>query len=131
MQSQIIRRKELLENEIATSFDDNRMELRSEAKRNIEKIQMENRKTFDRKRKNPWSYREGELVAVKRTQRGPHLKLAHKYLGPYEIIKVLRNHRYLLRKVGEGNGPIQTSSAANYMKPWIQDDDYESISEDT
>ena len=93
---------------------------------------MKNRKTFDKKRKkNPWSYREGDLVVIKRTQHGPHLKLAHKYLGPYEIIKVLRNHCYLLRKVGESEGPIQTSSAADYMKPWIQDDDYESISEDT
>lgn len=121
--------RELLENEIVMSFDDDRMELRAEAKKNIEKIQQENRKNYDRKRKEPTSYREGDLVAIKRTQQGPHLKLAHKYLGPYEITKVLRNHRYLLRKVGEGEGPIQTSSATDYMKPWIRDDDY-AVSED-
>lgn len=70
------------------------------------------------------SYREGDLVATRRTQQGPHLKLAYKYLGPYEIIRILRNHRYLLRKVDESEGPIQTSSAADYMKPWVRDDDY-------
>ncbi|EFN62285.1 hypothetical protein EAG_11861 [Camponotus floridanus] len=112
------------------SFDDNRMELRTETRGNIEKIHKENKKTYDNKRKTPLSYREGDLVAIKRTQQGPHLKLAHKYFGPYEIIKILRNHRYLLRKIGESEGPIQTSSAADYMKPWIQDDDYENISED-
>jgi len=122
--------RELLEDEIVMSFDDNRTELRMEARGNIEKIQKENMKTYNKKRKNPLSYREGDLVAIKRTQQGPCLKLAHKYFGPYEIIKVLRNHRYLLRKVGESEGPIQTSSAADYMKPWIQDDDYEDISGD-
>lgn len=116
--------RKLLEDEIIMSFDDDRMELRAEAKRNIEKIQQENRKIYDKKRKKPPSYREGDLVAIRRTQRGPHLKLAHKYLGPYEITRALRNHRYLLHRVGEGEGPIRTSSAADYMKPWIQDDDY-------
>lgn len=120
----------LLENETVVSFDNSRMELRAEARRNIEKIQKENKRTYDRKRKKPLNYREGDLVAIKRMQKGPHLKLAHKYFGPYEIIKVLRNHRYLLRKVGESKGPIRTSSADDYMKSWIRDDDYEDISED-
>lgn len=122
--------RELLEDEIVTSFDDSRMELRVEAKRSIEKIQRENKKIYDKKRKTPLSYREGDLVAIKRTQKGPHLKLAHKYLGPYEVAKVLRNHRYLVRKIGGNEGPIQTSSAADHMKPWIHDDDYDDVSED-
>jgi len=37
-------------------------------------------------------------VAIRRTQQGPGLKLAHKYFG---VIKALRNDRYILRKVGE------------------------------
>jgi len=61
-------------------------------------------------------------VAIRRTQQGPGLKLAHKYLGPYEVTKALRNDRYILRKVGEHEGPYQTSSAADFMKPWIDED---------
>lgn len=53
----------------------------------------------------------------------PGLKLAAKYLGPYEIVRVLRNDRYNVRTVGEHEGPFQTSSAADYMKPWINDKD--------
>lgn len=45
--------KELLEDEIIMSFDDERRELRAEAKKNIEKVQQENRKTFNKKRKSP------------------------------------------------------------------------------
>lgn len=119
--------RELLDKEIITSFDNGRAELREEAKRNIEKIQKENQKTYDGKRKNPLTYREGDLVVIRRTQQGPYLKLANKYLGPYEVIKTLRNHRYLLRKIGESEGPIQTSSSADYMKPWTQDDDYDGL----
>lgn len=59
--------RKLLENEIVTSFNDDRIELRTEAKRNIEKVQQENRKTYDRKRKGPLSYRERDLVAIRRT----------------------------------------------------------------
>lgn len=114
--------KEILENEILTSFDDSRQELRSQARENILKIQDENKRNYNKKRKKAFCYREGDLVAIKRTQQGPGLKLAHKYLGPYEIIKTLRNDRYILRKIGEHEGPLQTSSAADVMKPWINDD---------
>ena len=58
-------------------------------------------------------------MAVKRTQIGPGMKFASKYLGPYEIVKVLRNDRYIVRKVGDGKGPQQTSTSADNLKPWI------------
>jgi len=41
------------------------------------------------------------------------------------VIKALRNDRYVLRKIGEHEGPRQTSSAADFMKPWIDEDDNE------
>lgn len=62
-------------------------------------------------------------MAIRHTQQGPGLKFAHKYFGSYEIIKTLRNHRYIIRKIGEHKGPLQTSTAVDYMKPWINDDD--------
>lgn len=57
-------------------------------------------------------------MAIKRTQLGPGLKLANKYLGPYSIVKVLRNDCYIVQKIGEHEGPSKTSTSADYMKPW-------------
>lgn len=66
---------------------------------------------------------------MQRTQIRPGLKLAGTFLGPYEITRVLRNDRYLVAKIGEHEGPRQTSTSADYMKPWIEDSD-ESEKED-
>jgi len=44
-------------------------------KDNIWKIQEENRRGFNRKRKETATSRENDLVAIKRTQEGPVLKL--------------------------------------------------------
>jgi len=71
-------------------------------------------------------------VAIKRIQLGPGLKLANKYLGPYSIIKVLRNDRYVVQKVGEHEGPSRTSTSADHIKPWVSSlsDDSEDECED-
>lgn len=108
---------------IITSFDDNRDELRKQARENIARIQHENKTGYNRNKKVPTRYNERDLVATKRTQQGPGLKFCCKYLGPYEVIKALRNHRYVLRKVGEHEGPLQTSSAADCMKLWLKNDE--------
>lgn len=47
------------------------------------------------------------------------MKFASKYLGPYIVTKVMRNNRYLVKRVGEHEGPQETSTAAEHMKPWI------------
>lgn len=114
--------RNLLQNEQIIAFQDDRDELRNQAKENIMKVQLENKKHYDRGRKEALCYREGDLVAIKRTQQGPRLKLANKYLGPYEVTRVLRNNRYLVHKVGEHEGPLRTSSAADFMKPWVSGD---------
>lgn len=69
-------------------------------------------------------------VAIKRTQQDPGLKFSHKSLGPYEVIRVLRNHRYIVRKVDEHKGPLRTSLATDCMKLWMDEDDIDDISED-
>jgi transposase InsO family protein len=115
--------RQLLENEWVTSFQKERNELRVRAKENIAKIQRENHRTFNKRRKEPRIYREGDLVGIKRTQQVPGLKLASKYLGPYQVTKVLRHNRYLVHKVGIHEGPQeQTSTAADYMKLWPSED---------
>ena len=102
-------------------FQEDRDELRRHAKENILKVQQENRRNYKKNRKEAPYYQEGDLATIKRTQVGPGLKLAPKYLGPYQVTRALRNDRYLVEKVSEHEGPRQTSTAAEYMKSWVQD----------
>ena len=97
-------------------LDEQRDEIRNIAKSNIAKIQAENRKTSNRKRIRAPLYNENELVAIKRTQFGPSLKLRPKYLGPYKVIRIMGHDRYEVEKVGKGEGPKRTSTVAEYMK---------------
>lgn len=111
--------RELIEKEAVTTFQENRDEIREHALQTLAKIQRENKKNYDKRRVNPIVYSADDLVAIKRTQQAPGMKFANKFLGPYRVIKVLRNNRYVVRKVGECEGPQETSTAADYMKPWV------------
>lgn len=111
--------KELLEDATIKKFNESREELREESKRQILKVQEENRRAYNLRRRNPKSYKVGDLVAIKRTQFGSGIKIHKKYLGPYEIVKVSANERYDVMKVGCHEGPIRTTSCAEFMKPWI------------
>lgn len=110
--------REILETENAIISQEKRDHLREEARKAISKIQAENRQSYNKKRKTPSSYKEDDLVAVKRTQSAPGLKFCAKYLGPYRVKRVLRNDRYIVEKVGEGEGARRTSTAADHMKKW-------------
>ncbi|XP_037297451.1 uncharacterized protein K02A2.6-like [Manduca sexta] len=69
--------------------------------------------------KNCRKYKEGDIVAIKRTQFGPGMKIKPKYLGPYRITKVKRFDRYDVEKVDQSTeGPNKTSTAADLMKQW-------------
>ena len=70
-------------------------ELRARAKEKIIEIRAQNRKTFNKKRNNATEYKQGQLVAIKRTQTIPGLKFHPKYLGLYRVTKALRNNRYI------------------------------------
>lgn len=97
--------KDLLENEDSALFLEHRCEIRQQARKTIAKIQEENKRNYNKKRKKPNTYKEDDLVAIKQTQSGPGLKFAAKYFGPYRIKQVLRNDRYVVQKIGEGEGP--------------------------
>jgi len=112
--------RELLEMEWVDDFQNDRNGLREQARECIAKIQRENRLTFRKRRKPATKYKENDLVAIKRTQLGPGLKLANKYLGPYTVTRVLRNDRYLVQKIGEHEGPVKTSTSVDHMKPWVE-----------
>lgn len=111
---------ELIEEEARKQFDEGREHLREECKKQLIKIQEENRKNYNKGRKKATTYKEGDLVAIKRTQFGSGLKIHKKFLGPYEVIQVKRNDRYDVMKIGSQEGPIRTSTCAEYMKPWVQ-----------
>lgn len=101
------------------------------AAKRVAEVQEQNRREYNKKRKEAQPYREGDLMAVKRTQRTPGLKLVSKFLGSYEVVKVLRNDHYLVHKVGQHEGPQQTSTTADFMKPWLtEDSDFEIGKED-
>ncbi|GFW47554.1 uncharacterized protein TNCV_3177181 [Trichonephila clavipes] len=81
--------------------------LRNDAKKkNIETLQSENRKTYNRRRKKASLYKEGDLVVIQRTQFGAGLKLRPKFLGPYKVTKVNYKDRYEVEKVGQPSADL-------------------------
>ncbi|GFT21984.1 transposon Tf2-9 polyprotein [Trichonephila clavipes] len=108
--------KDLLLEEMAQELLEQREFLRNDAKKNIETLQSENRKTYNRRRKKASLYKEGDLVAIQRTQFGAGLKLRPKFLGPYKVTKVNSKDRYEVEKVGQHEGPNSTTTSADLMK---------------
>lgn len=113
-----LRLKEVLEQAVQEQFNEERSSLRVKAKEHILKTQQENCKTFNKHRKTPRKYKIGELVAIKRTQMCPGRKLRAKYLGPYRVIKIKKNDTYDVKRANPGEGPGNTSTCAEFMKPW-------------
>ncbi|GFT46742.1 hypothetical protein TNCV_1316941 [Trichonephila clavipes] len=108
--------KDLLLEEMAKELLEQREFLRNDAKKNIETLQSENRKTYNRRRKKASLYKEGDLVAIQRTQFGAGLKLRPKFLCPYKVTKVNSKDRYEVEKVGQHDGPNSTTTSADLMK---------------
>ncbi|GFW11588.1 hypothetical protein TNCV_3811071 [Trichonephila clavipes] len=107
--------KDLLLEEMVKELLEQREFLKNDAK-NIETLQSENRKTYNRRRKKASLYKEGDLVAIQRTQFGAGLKLRPKFLGPYKVTKVNSKDRYEVEKVGQHEGPNSTTTSADLMK---------------
>lgn len=108
----------LLNDEALGHLEAERAEMREEARKQILKIQEENRKQFNKRRRDASQFQVGDLVAIKRTQRGPGLKLKPKYLGPYQIGKVKNNDTYEVVRKGTYEGPKRTTTCAEYLKRW-------------
>lgn len=107
----------LLDEELIQNFKEKRNELREEARKGILKIQEENRKSFNKNRKNATDYQVGDLVAIQRTQFTTQ-KLNPKFLGPYEVTAVTKNNRYVVTKLC-GEGPVNTTTSSDMMKRWV------------
>lgn len=111
---------EVLQKELTNDFIENRSEERTIAAANIATVQLENKKQFDKKRKSPTLYTVGDLVAIEKVQKEKGEKFHTAMVGPYEVVKIKRNNRYEVQKVGFGDGPISTSSPADRMKRWVE-----------
>lgn len=112
--------REMVEEEFRLQFEEERNQSRIKAKEQILKVQSENCKTYNLRRKKSSKYNVGDLVAIKRTQLGPGRKLRAKYLGPYAIKKIKSNDPYDVTKMGDHEGPFNTSTCAEYLKPWTR-----------
>jgi hypothetical protein len=112
----------MIEEEFVNQFIEDRQSLREEAKRKIEEIQIENCRTYNKKRKSSLKYQVGDLVAIKRTQFAPCSKLLPKFLGPYRVTNRTGIDRYEVEKIGNHEGPKNTTSSADQMKPFGAND---------
>lgn len=110
--------QQLIDEQLQIEYTSNRDLLRKTAKQEIFKVQNENKKYYNLRRKAPAKYQLNDLVAIKRTQYGPGMKLFTNFLGPYRIIKVKPNDTYDVEKCGNSDGPGKTNTCAEYLKPW-------------
>lgn len=102
-------------------FAEERDDLRKIARENIIKIQDENRRYYNLRRRDKKKYNVGDLVALPVTQFGVGRKIKPKYYGPYEITKTMLNDRYEVRKEDDvTEGPRNTTTSADMLKPWSQ-----------
>lgn len=109
-------------------------------KKEIAKVQADNKRNYDKNRKAAFQYKNGDIVAIKRTQFGSAQKIQPKFLGPYKIVEVRPNDRYQVEKIGESEGPRKTFTSADNMKNWrncirseefiLTDEDVDNISEE-
>lgn len=112
--------KKIIEIESANDFNNEREILRAYAKEQIDKIQKENKKTYDAKRKQAVVYKVGDMVSISRTQFGTGMKLRPNNYGPYEVTKIMGNDRYEVIKIGDHDGPGKTTTSADNMKSWTK-----------
>ncbi|GFY44509.1 transposon Ty3-G Gag-Pol polyprotein [Trichonephila inaurata madagascariensis] len=113
-----LRIQQLIDEQLQLEFNENRELLRKAAKAQIIKVQNENKKSYNLRRKSPCLYSVKDLVAIKRTQHGPGQKLCNKFIGPYKITQAKTNDTYNVEKCGNFDGPTKTSTCAEYLKPW-------------
>lgn len=72
--------RRLIKDEWITIFQEEREGIRTRAREKIDKIQAQNRKSYNKKRKKATRYRQGDIVATKRIRTGPGFKLCPKFL---------------------------------------------------
>ncbi|GFV63422.1 hypothetical protein TNCV_43771, partial [Trichonephila clavipes] len=95
-----LRIQQLIDEQLQLEFNENRELLRKTAKTQIIKVQNENKKSYNLRRKSSYLYSVKDLVAIKKTQQGRGQKLCNKFIGPYKIKQVKPNDTYNVEKCG-------------------------------
>ncbi|KAJ8677236.1 hypothetical protein QAD02_013023 [Eretmocerus hayati] len=114
--------KEFLDSNI-NDRERNLVDLRSKAKLVIEKSQDNHKMHADEKRKEAHEYPEGDYVMIRNFESSPGFsqKLLPCFKGPYEIARILRNNRYIVKDI-EGfqisNRKYEGVWEAKNMKLW-------------
>ncbi|KAL0819744.1 hypothetical protein ABMA28_007792 [Loxostege sticticalis] len=102
-------------------------DIREKASHKIKEQQTKDAQRFNKTRKVGTQYSEGDLVRVERQvpHDGQSQKLVNKYQGPYRIVKVLPNDRFLIedtpltRKKGKR---YENVVALDKIQPWMSFD---------
>ncbi|KAJ0178256.1 hypothetical protein K1T71_006079 [Dendrolimus kikuchii] len=115
---------------------DNLNNVRDEASSNIKTQQLKDIERFNSRRKSGKGYKVGDLVRIERQvpHDGKSQKLVIKFQGPYRVMKVLPNDRYVVedtpmtRKQGRR---YEAVVALDKMQPWLSfSRDFESSDND-
>ena len=99
--------QKLISQEMIQNYDAQRENIRQAAKNQIRKIQEKNKKYYDKRRKKSRQYKVGDLP---------------QFMGPYRVTQVNRSDRYKVQKAAKFDGPNETRTSADFMKPWIEDE---------
>lgn len=108
-----------VEEAVREDFKTERENMRTAAKHEIEKLQIENRLNYNQRRKPARIYQAGDLVAIKNTQFVAGGKVQAKFIGPYKVVAAATNDRYEVERTGNGPGPGKTTTSADLMKPCV------------
>lgn len=106
---------------------DDLINARSEAAEKERKRRESAKRNFDKHRKLPTSYKVGDLVRIERTltdkaMLGKPKKLIAKFQGPYRIVKILPNDRFLVEDTPitrKGNRRYENIVAVDKIHPWL------------
>lgn len=97
--------------------------LRKKASEQIGENQSKNKQIYDPKHKTAKKYQIGDKIMIRNFDNSPGTsqKMIPKFKGPYQVDRILRNDRYVIKDV-EGFQLSQTSYQgtweASNMRPW-------------
>lgn len=104
---------------------------RAEASEKMLQQQRAAEKRFDKRRKVPTSYKIGDLVRIEKTlidktTLGKSKKLVAKFQGPYRIMKILPDDRFLIEDTPitrKGSKRYENVIAIDKLHPWLNFND--------
>lgn len=115
---------EVLDDTVTVTSAEKLAEVRDVAGKKISETQIKDSERFNRRRKPAKNYSVGDLVRVERQvpNDGQSQKLVVKYQGPYRVIKILPNDRYVIEDTPlsrKNNRRYEAVVAIDKMQPWL------------